>query len=135
MTRGSRSPRTACLSSHIAHCSLHWILSAFGLQDDNAILSRLTSLHFHPQQSDFGNGVVVVVRFVNVVQIESEFGCFYGLDVRVLHPLDVFKAEALLEPVLGLYGNRAGLLEYAEAVSECVIDGFLITYCDADIHD
>ena len=92
-------------------------------------------INFHPEQTDFRNGVIVVVRFVNVVEVESELCCFDGLDVRVLHSLDILKVEALLESVLGFDGERAWLLENAEAVAEGIVNGFLVTNGYADVRD
>ena len=72
---------------------------------------------------------------MNVFEVEAEFSRFYRLDVRVLHPLDILEVNPLFETVLRLDGERARLLENAEAVAEGVIYGLLVSNSNTDVRD
>ena len=52
-----------------------------------------------------------------------------------MHALDILKFDFLLESVVCFDGERSWLFEYAEAVAVRVVDGFLVTGCDAEMGD
>ena len=72
---------------------------------------------------------------MHIFEVEAELRRFYRLNVRVLHPPDILKLNALLEPILRLDGERVRLLENAEAVAKSIVYGLLVANRNADVRD